>query len=177
MRFHLVSLINSFQYRGQGKAPRLAWQPEVLQRLLKDLDHWREDRDNPVDHLLAADLRSENGRPAIAEKEQWEWAMWDAERLGKHGLKPGSEHKLSELSDEAFQECEDAQSSYIDRWVAERFRDDVRQVEEENGKREVQKLDIYPLVMKEGRATPKKALSANKARRKDKVLARDILRE
>lgn len=97
--------------------------------------------------------------------------MWDAERVGKRGLKPGSKHKLSELSDEAFQECEDAQSSYIDRWVAERFRDDVRQLEEENGKREVQKFDIYPLVMKEGRATP------NKARRKDKVLARDTLRD
>ena len=149
----------------------MAWQPELLQRLPKDLDHWREDRDNPVDHLLAADLRSEYGRSAVAEKEQWGWAMWDAERVGKRGLKPGSKHKLSELSDEAFQECEDAQSSYIDRWVAERFRDDVRQLEEENGKREVQKFDIYPLVMKEGRATP------NKARRKDKVLARDTLRD
>lgn len=130
VRFHLSSLINAFQYRRQGKSSLLSWQPALVQRLIKDVDQWREDKENPVDHLLVAELRSDLDRSPI---EQWGWGMWDAERLSKRGLKPDSEHEKSRyLSDKAFRECEDAQSTSIDRWVVERFRVDIRPAEEEN---------------------------------------------
>lgn len=137
VRFHLASLINTFQYHGQGTAFRLSCQPVLLQRLLEDLDHWREDQDNPVDHLLVAELRSDRDESLIANKEQWGWGMWDAERLSKRGLKPGTPYLFARLlSDKKFRECEDTQFTYIDRWVAEKYMDDVRPVEEEKRQQE-----------------------------------------
>lgn len=183
VRFHLSSLINAFQYRRQGKSSLSSWQPALVQRLTKDLDHWREDTENSVDHLLVAELRSDLDRSAI---EQWGWGMWDAERLSKRGLKPKSEHTHSRyLSEKAFRECEDAQSTYIDRWVVEKFRVDMRPAEEENrqweekAKREEQmrqkkrNLKLWHAVLDKKKATLRKPLSAKRARREAKVLARD----
>lgn len=142
VRFHLASLVNAFQYLGQGLAPRLSRQPELLQRLVKDLNHWRANREEPADHLLVAELRYERD-PNLVDKEQWGWAMWDADRLSSRGLKPGFQprHFYSEhLSDKAFQECEDSQSTYIDRWVAQKYIDDVRSAQEEKRLRYEQEL-------------------------------------
>lgn len=36
-----------------------------------------------------------------------------------------------DLSEKAFRECEDAQSTYIDRWVARKLRAEIKPVEEE----------------------------------------------
>lgn len=133
VRFHLASLINAFRYQGQGKSSLLSWQPALLQRLIKDFDHWQEDEKNPFDHLLVADLRAAHAKSGIANIEQWGWIIWDPERLRKRGLKPGSQDKISQhLFDKALRECEDAQSTYIDRLVAEEFRADVRVAEAGN---------------------------------------------
>lgn len=176
VRFHLASLVNAFQYQSQGKtASLLSRRPALLQRLISDLDHWREDKENPVDHLLVADLGSKHDEPPIANKEQWGWAMWDAERLTKRGLKSDSQRKnSSRLSDRAFRRCKDAHSTYIDRWVAEKFKDDVRCAKEEKAKREEQKrseeddLKFYPFALGEMKATSKRA------QRKARALARDF---
>ena len=175
VRLHLASLVNTIQYQGQGKtAPLSSRQPALLQRLVNDLDHWREDKENPVDHLLVADLRPEHNRSPIADKEQWGWAMWDGERLTMRGLKPDSPRKrFGRQSDKAFRECEDAQSTYIDRWVVEKFMDDVRSAEVEKAKREDQKEPEeeesahFPEASSESKSTSKK-----KARRIAKALVR-----
>lgn len=178
VRFHLASLINASQYQGQGKASRSSWQPALLQRLINDLDHWQDDKDDPVDHFLVANLMPYFITSSIMDQEQWGWAMWDGERLRKRGLKPDSRDKRSRLlSDRAFRECEDAQSTYVDRRVAEKFRDDVRPVEEEEErerkKREEQELQSRRLLLREKKFSSKKPLSGKKARRKARVLARD----
>lgn len=164
VRLHLASLVNAFQYQDQGNTTSLlSWQPSLLQRLIKDLHHWREDKANPVDHLLVADLRSKHDLSPLADKEQWGWAMWDAERLTKRGLNSDSESKRSRRkSDKAFRECEDAQSTFIDRWVVEKFREDVRSAKEK-AKREEQKRSekeefmFYSIVLGE-KETPSKKL-------------------
>ena len=183
-RFHLASLVNAFQYQGQAEASCSSWQPALLQRLIKDLDHWREDKENPVDHLLVADLGLEHDRSP--DREQWGWAMWDAERLSKRGLSPDSQDKRSRiLSDRAFRECEDVQSTYIDRWVTKKFRNDVRLIEEENRqreeeakrrerkRREEQDLWFRRPPVAERKTDPEKPLSGRRARRKAKAPAQE----
>ena len=143
VRFHLACLMNAFQYQEQGKPSSSSWQPELLQRLIKDLDHWREDKENPVDHLLVAELRAGllyySRESLLAHRDQWGFGLCDVERLNKRGLKPDLQQAHSgDLSDKAFRECEDAQSTYIDRWVAEKLRAEIKPVEEEYRQRQEQ---------------------------------------
>ena len=147
VRFHLASLINALQYQGQENPSLFTCQPALLQRLIQDLEHWREDKENPVDHLLVADLWSVHDRSPVADRERWGWGMWDTERLSKRGLKPGSQDKQSQLQlDKVLRKCEDAQSTYIDRWVADKFRVDMWLAEKEIVQRGGWEFMFYPQV-------------------------------
>ncbi|CAD6589609.1 MAG: hypothetical protein ASARMPREDX12_003902 [Alectoria sarmentosa] len=171
VRFHLASLVNTFQYHRHETPSRLKSQPDLLKRLIDDLDHWREDQESPVDHLLVAKLGSEQDRPPVADAEQWGWGMWDAERLSKRGLDPGSEHTRSRrLSDKAFRECERAQSTDADRWVSDRFRDDVRPAEVDKRQRQEQaKRQEQERRAEEKRQQEEKAKRRQQKRREQEV--------
>ena len=146
VRFQLACLMNIVQYENQeqGKPSHSTSRPGLLQRLMKDLDYWREDKETPVNHLLVAELRPgllETIRePLLAHIDQWGFGLWDVERLTARGLKPDLEQAHSgDLVDKAFRECEVAQSTYIDRWVAEKFRVEIKPIEDEYRQRQEQK--------------------------------------
>ena len=114
VRFHLMSNVNAFQYnRITGTPDDLKDQNWLMQRLVMDLDNWHEDPENPMDHLLVADLRVSprnlalchepiwldnpleagfvNAEPRelnglIHARAQWGWCMWDAPRLQASGF-------------------------------------------------------------------------------------------
>ena len=149
VRFHLACLMNNFQYecQEQGKSSYSSLRPGLLQRLMKDLDYWREDKEHPVNHLLVAELKhgllDYSSQPILVRRVQWGFGLWDVERLNTRGLKPGSQQANSEdLSDKAFRECEVAQSTYIDRWVAEKFRVEIKPLEDEHRQRQEQEFKI-----------------------------------
>ncbi|KAM0803491.1 hypothetical protein BDR22DRAFT_886328 [Usnea florida] len=149
VRFHLACLMNTLQYeyQEQGKPSYSSSRPGLLQRLMKDLNYWREDKETPVNHLLVAELRPgllENSRESLlAHRDQWGFCLWDVERLSTRGLKPASQQAHSgDLSDKAFQECEVAQCTYIDRWVAEKFRAEIKPLEDEYRQRQEQESKI-----------------------------------
>ena len=145
VRFHLASLMNIFQYEyhEQGKPSYSSSRRGLLQRLIKDLDYWREDKETSVNHLLVAELRPGllcySRDSLLAHRDQWGFGLWDTERLNKRGLKPDLQQDHSEdLSDKAFQECEVVQSTDIDRWVAEKFRVEIKPFEDEYRQRQEQ---------------------------------------
>lgn len=113
VQFHLAHEVNSLQYfRLCGSEDRLFQQPVLLQRLIRDIDHW--DAENPQDHVLVAAFRQSmyakhypivwdrsrdlydasfpNTRRKVAMQilqnghPQWGWCLWDEERLVKRGL-------------------------------------------------------------------------------------------
>ena len=143
VRFHLACLMNTFQYQEQGKPSCSSSQRGLLRRLMKDLDHWQEDKENPVNHLLVAELMPGllcySKDSLLARRDQWGFGLWDEERLNKRGLTPDLQQARSgDLSDKALRECEDAQSTYIDRWVAEKLRAEIKPIEEEYRQRQEQ---------------------------------------
>ena len=145
VRFHLACLMNIFQYehQEQGKPSYSGSRRGLLQRLIKDLDYWREDKETPVNHLLVAELRpgllDYSRESFLAHRDQWGFGLWDVERLNARGLKPDSQQAHSgDLLDKAFRECEIAQSTKIDRWVAEKFRVDIKPIEDEYRQRQEQ---------------------------------------
>ena len=147
VRFHLACLMNIFQYEyhelGKPSYSGSRSRPGLLQRLIKDLNYWREDKENPVNHLIVAELRPGllkcSDESPFAQRYQWGFGLWDMERLNKRGLKPDLQKAHSgDLSEKAFRECEDAQSTYIDRWVAEKFRAEIKPLEDEHRQRQEQ---------------------------------------
>ncbi|CAD6568384.1 MAG: hypothetical protein ASARMPRED_001695 [Alectoria sarmentosa] len=113
VQFHLAHEVNRIQYfRSCGSEDRLFQQPVLLQRLIRDIDHW--DTQNPQDHVLVAAFRQSlyakhypivwarvrdlydasfpNTRRKVAmqilqnDHPQWGWCLWDEERLVKRGL-------------------------------------------------------------------------------------------
>ncbi|CAF9902818.1 MAG: hypothetical protein ALECFALPRED_000034 [Alectoria fallacina] len=113
VQFHLAHAVNSLQYfRSCGSEDKLMQQPVLLQRLIRDIDHW--DTQNPKDHVLVADFRQSrfaNHYPIVWDRirdlydasfpntprtvamqvlqnghPQWGWCLWDEERLVKRGL-------------------------------------------------------------------------------------------
>ena len=113
-RFHLMTSVNAFQYnRIAGTPDDLRDQNSLMQRLVMDLDNWHEDSENPMDHLLVADLRVSPRNPALCHepiwldnpleagfvniepkdlngliyvRPQWGWCMWDVPRLQAFGF-------------------------------------------------------------------------------------------
>lgn len=113
VRFHLAQEVNKLQYLWSCEpADNLLSQPVLLQRLIRDIDHW--DMKSPKDHVLVASFRQTRYTkcyPIVWERPrdlfdasspntprrfaiqalqeghpQWGWCLWDEERLLKRGL-------------------------------------------------------------------------------------------
>lgn len=113
IRFHLAHEVNKVQYlRSCGSDDQLVRQPVLLQRLIRDIDHW--DTGSPEDHVLVASFRrsryatdypivwnrrrdlygaSSPNTPRRSDMQafqeghsQWGWCLWDEERLVKRGM-------------------------------------------------------------------------------------------
>ena len=113
-RFHLTTVVNAFQYnRIAGTPDDLRNQNSLMQRLVMDLDNWHEDPENPIDHLLVANMRVSPRDPDLCHEPiwldnpleacsvnvepndlnglqyaqpQWGWCIWDASRLQASGF-------------------------------------------------------------------------------------------
>lgn len=113
IRFHLAHEANRLQYlRSCGSEDELVQQPVLLQRLIRDIDHW--DTGSAKDHVLVASFRQSQyakhypvvwnrcrelygaSFPNTARRfavqalqegnPQWGWCLWDEERLVKRGM-------------------------------------------------------------------------------------------
>ncbi|KAF6240124.1 hypothetical protein HO173_001734 [Letharia columbiana] len=113
VRFHLALKVNRLQYlRSCGSNDELIGEPALLQRLIRDIDHW--DTGSPEDHVLVAAFRqSQHARshPIVWHRirhcydasipntprrsviqslqvghPQWGWCLWDEKRLVKRGM-------------------------------------------------------------------------------------------
>ncbi len=113
IRFHLTDEVNRLQrLRSCDSNAKLIQAPLLLQRLIRDVDHW--DPESPRDHVLVASFRQrspasdypivwdrhrENYKASSANTKsryfiqvlqegqpQWGWCLWDEERLIKRGM-------------------------------------------------------------------------------------------
>ena len=155
VRSYLRCLINNLKYGTRTDPSRLRLQPALIQRLLNDPEYWRRNGGKDFDHVLVAN--SQLGRPKYQlSLERWPylgianeanvyfelftsltllgWRMWDEERLVMRGLiydtagddPLGGVHLLL---GEPVVEGDQAQSTCLNRWVAE-----VCQTDDELGK-------------------------------------------
>lgn len=113
IRFHLAHEVNTVQYRRScASEDELIQVPVLLQRLVRDIDHWNPA--SPEDHFLVASFRQTRysrqypvvwnrlrelygaSFPNTARRlamhalqeghPQWGWCLWDEERLVKRGM-------------------------------------------------------------------------------------------
>ena len=113
IRFHLVHKVNRIQYcRSCEPVDKLCLQPVLLQRLIRDIDHW--DTRSPNDHVLVTTFRQNQytrSYPIVWDRvrdmydasvpntrrrfdmqalqeghPQWGWCLWDEKRLVKRGM-------------------------------------------------------------------------------------------
>ena len=152
VHYCLALLINKLQYGGgHNNSSRLRSQPALLQRLINDVAHQQdEEGDEKVDPIafMRSEIRHggarfalyrENRRregfqalnqaiisnvPSISDKN-WGWRIWDEDRLAMRSLSSLTGSNGIEFR-KILQECEEAQSTYLDYWVGGIHCDNVK---------------------------------------------------
>ena len=139
VHYYMALLISKLQCGGHRNSARLKSQPALLQRLINDFGHQRDEKLYPIAFMRELEIRYGGARfalyrgnerrsrikapnesiiswvPSISD-ENWGWHMWDEDRLAMRSLR-----SLTGFNGAAFKEilreCKDAQSTYLDYWV------------------------------------------------------------
>ena len=127
VHYYLALLISKLRCRGHRNSSRLKSQPALLQRLINDFGHQRDEKSYPIAFMRELELRYGSVRfnlhgghvfmSCVLSDKNWGWRIWGEDRLAMRSLS-----SLTGFNGAAFkkklQECKDAQSTYLDYWVS-----------------------------------------------------------